>query len=70
LGDLDLVTGDPEPDLERDLDFDFEIERDALRDLPEPTGDRDVGLDLTDSLDSRDCDRDRDFLESLDAASE
>ena len=66
------MTGDPDPDLdiERDLDFDLEIERDALRDLPEPTGDREVGRDLPDSLDSGDCDRERDFLESRDTASE
>ena len=74
MGDLDLVTGDSDPDLdierERDLDFDLDIERDALRDLPDPTGDRDVGLDLPDSLDSWDCDRERDFFESLDATSE
>ena len=74
------MTGDSEPDLdierdldfdlERDLDFDLEIDRDALRDLPEPTGDRDVGLDLPDSFESADCDRERDFFESLEAASE
>ena len=70
--DLDLFAGELDLDLEGDLEIDLErdLDLDTDRDRPEPTGDRDVGPDLSDALDLGDCDRERDFLESTEAASE
>ena len=66
--DLDLFAGEFDLDLEGDLEIDLErdLDLDTERDRTEPTGD----LDLLDALDLGDCDRERDFLESTEAASE
>ena len=69
--DLDLATGEPDLDLDPDLerDRDLETER-GLRDFSDPAGDREFLLELCESFDFGDCDRDRDFFDVTDAASE
>ena len=71
--DLDLATGEPdldlEPDFERERDLDLDIER-GLRDFPDSAGDRECLLDVCESLDLGDWERERDFLDDTDAPSE